>query len=100
MSKDFANSLDPSGSKLFAILIVSLKTNSKKMQILEIQQTTFKQTTNFPACKGLSPANPEVSRVSHCDCRELVIYKVDNKPVIKKYMMEMDVNTKITHEYT
>jgi len=23
------------------------------MLILEIQQTTFKQTTNFPACKGL-----------------------------------------------
>ncbi|KAH3802556.1 uncharacterized protein LOC127837090 [Dreissena polymorpha] len=31
---------------------------------------------------------------------ELVIYKVDNKPIIKKYMLEMDVNTKITHEYT
>ena len=27
----------------------------KKMMILEIQQTTFYQTTNIPACKGLKP---------------------------------------------
>ncbi|KAH3797657.1 hypothetical protein DPMN_151241 [Dreissena polymorpha] len=29
------------------------------MLILEILQTTFKQTTNFPACKGLSPVFQE-----------------------------------------
>ncbi|KAH3853169.1 hypothetical protein DPMN_095691 [Dreissena polymorpha] len=47
--KAFANSLDPdetpcgvsSGSKLFAILIVFFGKKSKKMLILEIQQTTF-----------------------------------------------------------
>ncbi|XP_052773072.1 uncharacterized protein LOC128211950 [Mya arenaria] len=30
---------------------------------------------------------------------ELKIYKVNNKPVIKKYVMEMDINSKIKHEY-
>ncbi|WAQ98178.1 hypothetical protein MAR_022551, partial [Mya arenaria] len=30
---------------------------------------------------------------------ELKIYKVNNKPVIKKYVMEMDINSRIKHEY-